>query len=119
MRPAVRDRVFMEWLLPGPYWVALPGSYEYEYEYETLAPASPAWPTEADLWLIRIAYQVMAAESRCARCGAVLRGRVRLVVSLTRYVRVTTRCAGWRRHRYAAVVTEPAGDLMLCALLPR
>jgi hypothetical protein len=102
----------MEWLLPGPYWVALLGAYEHE-------AVAPVWPADAELWLIRIAYEVMATESRCCRCGAPLRGRVRLVASLTGYVRVTVRCAGWRRHRYVAVVTEPDGELRLGALLPR
>jgi hypothetical protein len=91
------------------------------------APDGPfdrtAAPTPVDVWLIEVAYEVAANRSWCVRCGSPLGRGLRLVPladSATGSWRVTvvTRCSGWRRHRYAAEVSRPSGDVMLGSLHP-
>ena len=81
-------------------------------------PAAHPRPSDDDLWLIGLVYETVAAESGCTRCGASLRHAVRLTPALascagTWGVVVTARCAGWRRHRHVADVTEASSDLVL------
>jgi hypothetical protein len=80
--------------------------------------------TALDLWLIRLAYEVVAAESACARCGAPLGRRIRLVAWAVDHpaawtVSIVTRCSGWRRHRHVARVDDGTKALLLGPLRPR
>jgi len=79
-------------------------------------PGARAEPTADDLSLIRLMYEIVAAESRCGRCGAPLGRRLRCVLSSADRapswrVSVVTRCSGWRRHRHVADVAEASRDL--------
>jgi hypothetical protein len=110
----------MEWLLSGVYWAAITGSYTSADPRSTTPTTSP---TDLDLWLIRLVYEVAAGHANCARCGAPLGRRLHLA---TRYagrspawhVLVATRCRGWRRHRHTALVTEASNNLELGLLRP-
>jgi len=123
----------MEWMFPQ-WWLG--PSYGTPYGLSTwprgdtaAPPATPdtcddTWlskhprPSEDDLWLIGLVYETVAAETRCARCGATMRRTVRVTPALascagTWGVVVTARCGGWRRHRHVADVTEASSDLVL------
>ena len=76
-------------------------------------------PTEHDLTLIEVAYEVLAARSFCTRCGAPLGRGLSLYPGSSdsgdtgwRLV-VATRCRGWRRHAHTAVVTDDGTDLLI------
>src|SRR2546421_9080651 len=74
--------------------------------------------TALDLWLIRLAYEVVAAESTCARCGAPLGRKVHVVPWAVDHppswtVSIVTRCSGWRRHRHVATVDDGSDALLL------
>jgi hypothetical protein len=88
------------------------------------------WPTQPTRWgseepmaidvsLLHIVYGLLAAETRCSRCGAPLGRGLRvevwptLVRSVQWRVRVRTSCRGWRRHRHAAAVGLSSSDLLL------
>ena len=110
----------MEWFLTSGYWNALNVSFTSPDLGCAMITSSP---TDIDLKLIRLAYEVAAGESSCAKCGAPVRQRLRLVTwyaeqSPTWRVVVTTHCRGWRRHRYTAVVTEASNTLQFGRLLP-
>jgi hypothetical protein len=88
-----------------------------------IAPTTPLDtrppPTELERTLVEIFYLVLANETRCGRCGHLLgRGlRVRASTGLTRWpVRVEAKCWGWRRHPFAAAVTQPSKDLVFGTL---
>jgi hypothetical protein len=109
----------MEWLL-SVYWTALTGSYTAPDSRRCMITTAP---TDLDLRIIRLTYEVAAAESSSAKCGAAIGRRLRLATrcaapSPTWRVLVTTRCRGWRRHRHTAVVTEASDNLQLGPLLP-
>jgi hypothetical protein len=82
-------------------------------------------PTTIDVRLIQVAYEFIAAESGCARCGAPLGRGLRVTPPVSGgppshwRVSVVTRCLGWRRHRHTAHVTRPLKDLALGPLQPR
>ncbi len=81
-----------------------------------------AEPTALDMWLVQVAYEVVAAESRCAKCGSPLGRGLLLAPSsevhpLFRWrVSIATRCSGWRRHRHVANVVKASNDLLLGSL---
>jgi hypothetical protein len=70
-----------------------------------------------ELWLVRLAYEDMAAELGCKKCKAHL-GRELHFVPPGDFdppwwrLMVVTRCSGWRRHRHVAGVTEAAKNLL-------
>ena len=79
------------------------------------APADRTWwgpdePSAIDLSLIRIVYEVIAADTRCAKCGSPLGRRLRVTTWPTlrgpvRWrVAVRTRCTGTWRHVHEATV---------------
>ncbi|WP_250032264.1 hypothetical protein [Paractinoplanes maris] len=75
-----------------------------------------AVPTETDLELVRLCYDVMAAGLGCSACPAPLGRDLYLVAPAdaeapTWQVIVVMRCRGWRRHRHTAVVAEVGGNL--------
>jgi hypothetical protein len=76
-------------------------------------------PVEADVWALEIFYAVIAGGSTCSACGAPL-GRTLRVCTVPAAlgpmgwdVTVETRCRGWRRHRFVAVVVRQRGDVLL------
>ena len=85
-------------------------------------PGGCAEPTALDMWLVQVAYEVVAAESRCAKCGSPLGRGLLLAPSsevhpLFRWrVSIATRCSGWRRHRHVANVVKASNDLLLGSL---
>jgi len=110
----------MEWLLPG--------GFGPEFTRADIARAvndiGIDGPDVVDRWLIRVIYETVAAESSCYRCGAPLGAGLRVAVWSTGTasgwdVRVLTRCRGWRRHRYSALVRELPGGLHIGAFIPR
>lgn len=112
----------MDWILAsGVYWMAFNGSFQPPDPPRT---TPTAFPTELDLSLITIAYEVAAAAAYCARCDAPLTRRTPYLAAQYCHrpsswrVLVTTRCRGWRRHRQTAVVTETAGHLQLGPFRP-
>ena len=76
-------------------------------------------PAPIDVSLLLVVYEVLAADTRCSRCGAPLGRRLRVEVwptilrSVQWRVAVRTRCVGWRRHRHTAAVGRSSGDLVL------
>jgi hypothetical protein len=110
----------MEWLLATMYWTALGGDHTSQ---DPRCAMITTGPTDLDLRLIRLTYEVAAAESRCAKCGTPIGRRLRLTTQYggqppTWTVIVATRCRGWRRHRHTAVVTEASNSLRLGSFLP-
>jgi hypothetical protein len=71
-------------------------------------PTGATLPTDLDLWLVQLAYEVIARESRCGVCGARLGRSVRATPSPHTHpacqwqVTILTTCTGWRRHRHRA-----------------
>jgi hypothetical protein len=108
----------MDWLMVGwVYWSALGCSpAPWGWCEDEPVPASGAI-TAADLWLIELAYEVVAAESRCTRCGAPLGRGLRVMPWAAGQspwtVSMVTSCGGWRRHRHVATVGETSNDLVL------
>jgi hypothetical protein len=102
----------MEWLISGVFW-----SMFAELPAIPLSgPSGVAGPTETDLDLVRLSYDVIAAELGCSTCLASLGRGLYLVVPAggegpTWQVIVVTRCHGWRRHRHTAVVAGVGGGL--------
>src|SRR5664280_3442185 len=81
----------MEWaLLAWGLWATLVSSYgvpngpangnRWPDAGTTGEIGPPAGPTGGDLFLIQVFCEVIAAQSRCANCGALLRRRLRLTV---------------------------------------
>jgi hypothetical protein len=120
----------MEWLLtPWGFWAAPPGAYRGSRWAGTgllSPPADAGWraePSTVDLDLIRSLYEVLAGDATCARCGAPLGRRLRVVSRPAgeppRWATsVVTRCRGWRRHRHTADVIEESKDLRFGPLRP-
>jgi hypothetical protein len=107
----------MEWLIPWwAQWLDLgdsPASWRRSHH-----EAVPASPTALDLWVIQLTYEVVAAESTCARCGARLCHRLRVMPSAAARpgswtLPIVTRCKGFRRHRHIAIAEEVSDDLVL------
>ncbi|GAA2893099.1 hypothetical protein [Nonomuraea rubra] len=99
----------MEWFFASWAFMAyLSGPFDttgpYEIERNRYEPPGPA-----DKWLIDIAYETAAAETRCTRCGAPL-DRPRLRADAWP-VRVTSRCRSSARHRHRADVSRTADGL--------
>lgn len=116
----------MDWMLsPWMHWMDLGASPDPvrrgHGEAGTTAPVGPGQHRELtalDLWLIHLAYEVVAAESACARCGAPLGRKIRVVPWATDRppswtVSIVTRCSGWRRHRHVAAVDDGSNALLL------
>jgi hypothetical protein len=71
-----------------------------------------------ETWLLRLAYEDMAAQLGCGKCGASLGRELRFVPPSDAdppswRVLAVTRCSGWRRHRHTADVIESSNDLVL------
>jgi hypothetical protein len=106
----------MEWLVPSwmylwifPDQTAVGGGRQTD-------PGAASGLSDLDLWLIAVTSGAIAAQSTCTRCPAPLRRRIRVdrftdVGSPSAASAVTT-CAGWRRHRHVATVTESANHLV-------
>jgi hypothetical protein len=117
----------MEWFLMRVYFAALSNMPPYTDPFSTTPPSErfAASPTDLDLHLIRLAYEVAAPELRCAKCCSRLGRGLQLATkdvrgSSTWHVLVSTRCRGWRRHRHTAIATEESNSLRLGRLrLPR
>jgi hypothetical protein len=115
----------MEWLTLPALWgvpAGMPDMWSgyYDQRWEQTEPHSSAEPTELDLALVETLYEAIAAGTFCARCGATLGRRLRLVPSSrpatmpgSWRLLVVTRCHGWLRHPFAADVLEEAGDLRM------
>ena len=87
-------------------------------------PADRAWwgpdePSAIDLSLIRIVYGVVAAGTRCSKCGSPLGRRLRVITWPTLFgparwrVSVSTKCSGRWRHLHTATVGRCPTDLAL------
>ncbi|HZM75590.1 MAG TPA: hypothetical protein VFC19_07675 [Candidatus Limnocylindrales bacterium] len=121
----------MEWLTLPALWGIPPGllepwsAYHYDQRLERPETGPAAAPSELDLALIEALYEAIAAATHCGRCGATLGRRLHVVPS-SRSVStpaswrllVVTRCHGWRRHAFAADVTEVAQDLRINQFSP-
>ncbi len=76
-------------------------------------------PTLVDLWLLRIVYEFVAAETSCSKCGSAIGRRLRvdywptLLGPLRWRVAVRTRCRGRRRHAHIATVGRCSNGLVL------
>ncbi|HEX2577588.1 MAG TPA: hypothetical protein VHK88_14645 [Aquihabitans sp.] len=76
-------------------------------------------PTEVDVLLVRLTYEVIAPSSSCARCGQALGRSLRVRhapgggIPSHWPLSVRTRCTGWRRHPHEAEVTRRLSDLEL------
>lgn len=84
----------MEWQLAGLYWGALSSTY-------IPPPQCCSPPTELDLFLIQLAYEVAAAASPCPTCGAPLSTKIHIVTHHNGqlhgvHVSIATRCRGLR-----------------------
>jgi hypothetical protein len=112
----------MEWLTLPALWgvpAGMPDMWSGYYDQLSAAEPGPqAAPTELDLAVVEALYDAIAARTFCARCGATLGRRLRLVPSSRPVATpgswrllVVTRCHGWLRHPFAADVTEDTGDL--------
>lgn len=111
------DGVVMEWILLT-LW---PMFVDLALPHEPPLPCLETEPDATDLFLTRLTYEFMAAETTCSGCHARLgRGLYLLVVpggpSLAWRIDVVARCHGWRRHRYATSVTQSAAGLYFTAL---
>jgi hypothetical protein len=115
----------MEWLIPAwMYWLAAGSAPDPRYWTMDDEAGPRRYPelTALDLTVVRLVYGVVAAQSRCARCGAGLRRDVR-VTSVAcdcpqRTALVETVCGGWRRHRHVARVDEASNDLLVGPFRP-
>ncbi len=110
----------MDWFLsPWMHWLDLGPSPALSRrghdETDAAGPERRREPTALDLWLVRLAYEVAAAESACARCGAPLDRRICVVADHPPAwtVSIVTRCGGWRRHRHVATVEDGSDALLL------
>jgi hypothetical protein len=89
---------------------------------DATAAESSARPTDNELAVIEVLYRVLAAESRCSRCGAALREPLAAwpeadTADGSWALVIFTNCRSWRRHRQAARVTEESGDLKFGAFV--
>ena len=74
-----------------------------------------ARPSPVDVCLIQLTYEILAAETSCARCGAALGRGLRAVPPDVFYLQAwrllpVTKCTGWRRHAYVAAARESSKD---------
>ena len=116
----------MEWLFaPWELMSALggPSGCPYQgYDEERLRTSTSmggrAELSAVEMWVLRLSYEALAAQSNCGRCGSRLGRKLRSLWPSDAYPRsvrmlAMTRCSGWRRHRHVAVVTESSEDLLL------
>jgi hypothetical protein len=97
----------MEWILLTTLW---PLFADWSFANESV-PWPETEPASTDLFLTRLTYEFVAAETACVTCRSPLGRDLRLLVtpgrpSPARRIVVVSRCHGWRRHRYAASVTQ-------------
>ncbi|RVX46053.1 hypothetical protein EDD27_8896 [Nonomuraea polychroma] len=99
----------MEWFfLPWTFTAYLTGTFD-QTGWQGIERNRYEPPGPADKWLIEIVYEMVAAETRCKRCGAPL-DSPRLRAGAWP-VRVTTRCRGSARHRHRADVSRTQDGL--------
>lgn len=120
----------VEWLTLPALWGVPAGLLDiwsgyYDQPSQPGRPSPAAAPTELDLSLTEALYEAIAASTYCGRCGAKLGRRMRVVPSSrpgttpeSWRLLVVTRCHGWRRHAYAAEVTETGQDLRIGQFAP-
>jgi hypothetical protein len=106
----------------------LPDSSSDTHDENVRSSRAGFWGTEQpsalDRWLIKLVYEVVAAEAACSRCGAPLGRGLRVVPSPALgtppmwRLSVVTRCRGWRRHGYIANVGRPSDDVVLGSFHP-
>ena len=112
----------MEWLLPL-YWSTIPipisstspswGGHHMPDQQPTL-DADRAEPTACDLELVRVVYEILAAHSACARCGAALNPAIEVGLARRWFTRarivVIMHCQGPSTHRQTAKAIVERGD---------
>ena len=114
----------MEWLFPL-YWSTIPisipiastspsGGGHHMPDPQPTLDTDRAEPTAGDLELVRVVYEILAAHSACARCGAALNPAIE--VGLTRRwltrprIVVVMHCQGPSTHRQTTKVVVERGD---------
>jgi hypothetical protein len=115
----------MDWLFSNP-WSAAGSGHPSGQQHQNYDRGSGKTRTvlggrsrfsAIEMWLVRLAYEDMAAQVSCKKCGAPLGRELRLVPP-DDYdppwwcLLVVTRCSGWRRHRHSAGVTEASKNLL-------
>jgi hypothetical protein len=122
----------MEWLFaPWEFMSALGGpagcpyqGYDEERRTTSTSTGGRAELSAVEMWVLRLSYEALAAQSNCGRCGSRLGRKLRSLWPSDAYphsVRMLamTRCSGWRRHLHVAAVTESSDDLLLGPLRPK
>jgi hypothetical protein len=90
----------------------------------SLPTCAESIPTQLDLSLLRVVYEVVADLTMCTACGARLGRRLHVASRGAVHrpspwsVKIVTRCRGWKQHRHVASVIRPSKDLVLGALEP-
>ncbi|WP_405433831.1 hypothetical protein [Micromonospora sp. NBC_00617] len=105
------------WLALGSSFAPATCSHEAVPASRTLFGRRPEL-TALDLSLIQLIYEVVAADSKCIRCGAPLSRQLHVAKSAADYcqswtVSVLARCSGWRRHQYVATVDDGSNGFVL------
>jgi hypothetical protein len=100
------------------YWLGLGDGVPAVWTDRGLPAARSLAVTDLDAELIQLAFEVIAAESACDRCGAPLGRGVHLEPPSgecppSAVAAILTRCRGWRRHRHLAMVCERSNHLLL------
>lgn len=74
-------------------------------------------PSDLEFRLIQLAYECVADQSCCGRCGATLSPNIRAARlspgNSKGHIKVATNCSAWRRHRHIAHVVDESQDLRL------
>ena len=112
----------MEWLFPL-YWSTIPipiPSTSPSYGGHHMPDPQPthatdrAEPTACDLKLARVVYEILAAHSACARCGAALNPAIEVGLARRWFTRarlvVVMHCQGPSTHRQTTKVVVERGD---------